>query len=147
MRILYILTLLLLLLCGLTGSAQAEGPSTVQQNHNLLSGPDAPNAGFGFKAGVNFANLHGSDKDLLGDVSGHTNFHAGVFAQITFGEFFSIQPELLYSRKGYERNDSTFRPNYFDVPVLAVFSISENFSVHLGPQVGIMIAAKEEAGR
>lgn len=142
MRKLYLLALLLL--CGFTGFAQDEGPTRVQQNHNILSGLDAPNAGFGIKAGVNFANLHGSDKDGLGDVSGHTNFHVGVFAQIAFGDFFSIQPELLYSRKGYERNDSTFRLNYFDVPLLAVFNISENFSVHLGPQGGIMIAAKEE---
>jgi len=142
MRRLYLLTLLLL--CGLTGYAQEEGPTRAQQNHNLLSGLDAPNAGFGLKAGVNFANLRGSDKDALGDVTGHTNFHAGVFAQIAFGDFFSLQPELLYSRKGYERNDSTFRLNYFDVPLLAVFSLSEHISVHLGPQGGIMIAAKEE---
>lgn len=136
--------LTLLLLCSLTAFAQEEGPTRVQQDHNLLSGLDAPNAGIGIKGGVNFASLHGSDKDLLGDVSGHTNFHAGVFAQIAFGEFFSLQPEVLYSRKGYERKDSTFRLNYFDVPVLAVLSISENFSVHLGPQAGIMIGAKED---
>lgn len=142
MRKLYLLTLLLL--CSLTASAQLQGPTTIRQDHNAYSGLDAPNAGIGFKAGVNFANLHGSDKDLLGAISGHTNFHAGIFAQIALGEFFSVQPELLYSRKGYERNDSTFRLNYFDVPVLAVFSISDNFSVHLGPQVGFMIAAKEE---
>lgn len=142
MRRLYLLTLLLL--CGFTGFAQVEGPTTLQQNHNLLSGLDAPNAGIGIKAGVNFANLHGSEKDLLGDVNGHTNFHAGAFAQFAFGEFFSLQPEVLYSRKGYERNDSTFRLNYFDVPVLAVLNISDNFSVHFGPQVGILIAAKQE---
>ena len=141
MRKLYLLALLLL--WSLTASAQIEGPSTVRQDHNAYSGLDAPNAGIGFKAGVNFASLHGSDKDLLGDISGHTNFHAGIFAQIALGEFFSVQPELLYSRRGYERNDSTFRLNYFDVPVLAVFSISRNFSVHLGPQASFLVAASE----
>ena len=142
MRKIFLLPLLLFF--SFTSFAQVEGPTTVQKNHNLLSGLDAPNEGIGIKAGVNFANLHGSDKDILGEVSGHTNFHAGVFAQFAFGEFFSIQPEVLFSRKGYVRNDSTFRFNYFDVPVLAVFNITDNFSVHLGPQVGIMIAAKEE---
>ncbi|WP_161889900.1 porin family protein [Pontibacter russatus] len=141
MRKLYLLPLLLL--CSLAASAQTEGPSTIRQDHNAYSGLDAPNAGIGFKAGVNFANLHGSDKDLLGAVSGHTDFHAGIFAQIAVGEVFSVQPELLYSRKGYARNDSTFRLHYFDVPVLAVCRISDNFSVHLGPQVGFMIAANE----
>ena len=139
-----ILILALFLFFSFTGFAQVEGPTTVQQNHNLLSGLNAPNGGIGIKGGVNFANVHGSDKDNLGEVSGHTNFHAGVFSQFSFGEFFSIQPEVLFSRKGYKRNDSTFRFNYFDVPVLAVFNITDNFSVHLGPQVGIMIAAKED---
>lgn len=139
-----ILLLPLFLLFTFTGFAQVEGPTTAQQNHNLLSGLDAPNEGIGIKGGVNFANVHGSDKDRLGAVDGHTNFHAGVFAQFAFGEFFSLQPELLFSRKGYERNDSTFRYNYFDLPVLAVFNISDNFSVHLGPQVGLLIGAKEE---
>ncbi|GAB3538791.1 porin family protein [Pontibacter brevis] len=138
------LILPLLLFLSFTGFAQVEGPTTAQQNHNLLSGLDAPNEGIGIKGGINFATVHGSDKDRLGAVNSHTNFHAGVFAQFAFGEFFSIQPEVLFSRKGYERNDSTFRFNYFDVPVLAVFNITDNFSVHLGPQVGIMIGAKEE---
>ncbi|WP_162055515.1 porin family protein [Pontibacter pamirensis] len=139
-----ILLLPMFLFFSFTGFAQIEGPTTVQQNHNLLSGLDAPNEGVGIKGGVNFSRVHGSDKDNLGDVSGHTNFHAGVFAQFALTEFFSIQPEVLYSRTGYERNDSTFRFNYFDVPVLAVFNISDNFSVHLGPQVGLMIASKED---
>lgn len=139
-----ILILPLLLFFSFTGFAQVEGPTTVQQNHNLLSGLDAPNEGIGIKGGVNFAGVHGSDKDRLGDVSRHTNFHAGVFAQFALSDFFSLQPELLFSRTGYERNDSTFRFNYFDLPVLAVFNITDNFSVHLGPQVGVMIGAKEE---
>lgn len=134
----------LLLFFSFTGFAQVEGPTTAQQNHNLLSGSNAHNEGIGIKGGVNFSNVHGSDKDRLGDVNSHTNFHAGVFAQFAFSDFFSIQPEVLFSRKGYERNDSTFRFNAFDVPVLAVFNITENFSLHLGPQVGVMIGAKEE---
>jgi hypothetical protein len=138
------LLLLTLLLCaGFTGFAQ-EGPTTLKQNHNMYSGADASNSGFGIKGGANFASVHGSDKDRLGSVSGHTNFHAGAFAQFAFSDFFSLQPEVLFSRKGYERADSSFRLNYFDVPVLAVFNITDNVSVHLGPQVGVMISAKEE---
>ncbi|PRY04625.1 outer membrane protein with beta-barrel domain [Pontibacter ummariensis] len=137
------LLLALLLLCYLTGFAQLEGPTAIRQNHNLFSGLDAPNGGIGIKGGVSFANAYGSDKDKWGDASGLTTFHAGIYAQFSFGEFFSLQPELLYSRKGFERNDSTFRFDYLEVPLLAVFSITNNFSVHLGPQAGIMVAANQ----
>ncbi|WP_018476633.1 porin family protein [Pontibacter roseus] len=123
---------------------ESYGPSAGRQNHNLSSSP-GNNSGFGIKGGVNFASLEGSDKDLLGSISGLTSFHAGVFTQFAIGGgFFSIQPEALYSRKGMERNDSTFRYDYLEVPVLAVFNITENVSVHFGPQVGLMLASKEE---
>lgn len=132
----------LLLLWSATAFAQLEGPSTVQQNHNLFS--RSANAGIGIKGGVNFASVHGSDKDKFGDVNSHTSFHAGIFAQFGLSDFFSLQPELLYSRKGFERQDSVFRYDYLEVPLLAVFNISDHFSVHLGPQVGVMVSAKVE---
>lgn len=130
-----------LMVWAVSGSAQ-DIPSDIQQNHNLLS--RSPNSGIGIKGGVNFASVHGSDKDKFGSTNSHTSFHAGVFAQFGFNDFFSLQPELLYTRKGYERQDSVFRLDYLEVPVLAVFNISDNFSVHLGPQVGIMVSGKVE---
>jgi hypothetical protein len=136
--------LLFTLFFSMVAQAQPDsyGPSTGQQNHNLFSNT-APNSGFGVKGGVNFATLRGSDKDVLGSFDGLTTFHAGVYTQFSLGSFFSIQPEALYSRKGMVRNDSTFRFDYLEVPVLAVFNITENVSFHIGPQVGIMMSAKE----
>ncbi len=131
-----------MLLWSVAGFAQGEGPRSINQNHNIFS--RSPNSGIGIKGGVNFASVHGSDKDKFGDVNSHTSFHAGIFAQFGFGEFFSLQPEVLYSRKGFERQDSVYRFDYLEVPVLAVFNITDNFSVHLGPQVGVMVSAKVE---
>ncbi|RIJ37394.1 porin family protein [Pontibacter oryzae] len=138
-----IIILALLTLCSVAGFAQEDvGPHTIMQNHNLFS--TAPNSGIGIKGGVNFASVHGSDKDKYGSVNSHTSFHAGVYAQFAISELFSIQPELLYSRKGFERQDSVYRLDYLEVPVLAVFNITDNLSVHLGPQVGVMMSAKVE---
>ncbi|PKV66949.1 porin family protein [Pontibacter ramchanderi] len=138
------LLFIIALLISINTFAQSEyGPSAGQQNHNLFSGT-GPNSGFGIKGGVSFATLRGSDKDVLGDFSGLTTFHAGVYTQFSLGNTFSIQPEALYSRKGIERNDSTFRFDYLEVPILAVFNITETVSVHFGPQVGILMSAKEE---
>ncbi|WP_299826410.1 porin family protein [uncultured Pontibacter sp.] len=136
-------TILLLTLYTLTADAQL-GPTAQQQDHNLYGGFSGPNAGFGLKGGVNFAEINGSDKAMLGDIDGYTSFHAGIFAQLALSNFFSIQSELLYSRKGYERTDSTFRFDYLELPVLAVFNLTDNISIHLGPQIGTMVSAKQE---
>ncbi|MBC5774302.1 PorT family protein [Pontibacter sp. KCTC 32443] len=119
-----------------------QGPTTLQKNHNLLSGIDAPNAGFGIKGGVNFANVYGDDADALDAIS-HTNFHAGIYAQFGISESFSLQLEGLYSRKGFE-TDVENRFDYLELPLLAVFNFSDNFSIHAGPQMSIMVAAKQD---
>ncbi|MFT2007137.1 porin family protein [Pontibacter sp. 13R65] len=129
-----------------TAHAQQEdysGPSSMQQNHNLLISAGAPNSGLGIKGGVNFSQVRGNDKDLLGTVSNLTSFHAGLFAQFSLSETFSIQPEVLYSRRGYERNDSTFRFDYLDLPILAVVNVTDRISFHAGPQIGIMMSGKQ----
>ncbi|WP_242926493.1 porin family protein [Pontibacter vulgaris] len=143
-KIFILATLLLTTFSGFAQTEDVTGPTTIQKNHNLLSGLYTPNEGFGLKGGVNFNTLRGSDKDNLGTINELTSFHAGVFAQFAFNDFFSLQPEVLYSRKGFERNDSTFRYDYLEVPVLAVFNVTENISFHLGPQASIMVSAKEE---
>lgn len=123
--------------------AQSEyGPSASQQNHNLFSG-GRPNSGFGIKGGVSFATLRGSDKEVLGNFKGLTTWHAGIYTQFSLGNTFSIQPEALYSRKGMERDDMAYRFDYLEVPILAVFNITENISLHAGPQIGILMSAKE----
>lgn len=135
--------LLFAFMFSLGAFAQSEyGPSASQQNHNLFSG-GRPNSGFGIKGGVSFATLRGSDKEVLGNFKGLTTWHAGIYTQFSLGNTFSIQPEALYSRKGMERDDMAYRFDYLEVPILAVFNITENISLHAGPQIGILMSAKE----
>lgn len=131
-------------LFSLSAFAQSEyGPSAGPQNHNLFSG-SGPNSGFGVKGGVSFASLRGSDKGQLGDFTGLTTWHAGVYTQFSLGNTFSIQPEALYARKGMERDGMNYRFDYLELPVLAVFNFTDNVSVHAGPQIGILMSAKED---
>ncbi|MBB6609892.1 PorT family protein [Pontibacter sp. Tf4] len=138
----------ILLCCSLACFAQEQepedvlGPRVTQRNHNELSGADAVNSGFGIKGGVNFANVYGDDADAL-DASTHTNFHAGVYAQFALSQAFSLQIEGLYSRKGFE-TETENRFDYLEVPLLAVYNITDNISLHLGPQVSVMVAAKQD---
>lgn len=133
-----ILTMLLLALCSTAVFAQAPDSTELQTER-------AFNSWFGIKAGVNFSDVYGDDKAAtIGQTNKHTNFQAGVFANIGLNEYFAIRPELVYARKGYERSDSVFRFDYLEVPILAVVNITRNISVHAGPQINAMVSAKQE---
>ncbi len=59
-------------------------------------------------------------------------------------EKFGVQPEVLYSGQGYKQNGGTMKVNYVTVPVLLRLNFTEVFSMHLGPQIGILASAKAE---
>lgn len=100
---------------------------------------------FGFKAGVNFANLTGDDAD--GDMK--IGFNAGAVAKISVSEAFSIQPELVLSTQGskstFEFEDEVYdvkmNLTYINVPVLAQYNAG-GFIVETGPQFGFKVSGK-----
>ena len=102
---------------------------------------------FGIKAGANIAN-----QKLTGDYNFDTkaivSFHGGVFVVWMFNEHLGIQPELLLSMQGSKEKDDTYDykiiTNYVNIPLLVRYNINDMFSVHAGPQFGILISAKEE---
>lgn len=99
---------------------------------------------FGVKGGANFSNLYTDDVD---DNNMLTSFNAGLYATIPITSLLSIQPEVLYSRKGSEltydnvfaTGRAKFKLNYIEVPVLLKFNISDNFNMHAGPYVAYLI--------
>ncbi|GGK87257.1 porin family protein [Rufibacter glacialis] len=114
-------------------------------NHNEESGGgERANSGFGVKGGVLFSSLQGDGKDMLDNLRSSTNWHAGFYSQFSLGQVFSIQPEALYTRREVNADDADRRFDYIDVPVLAVLNLTDNISVHAGPQVGIMLTAKQD---
>ncbi len=69
-----------------------------------------------------------------------------MLANFAVNDMFSIQPEVLYSNKGFNIKDSgddaRFAINYIDVPVLAkVATGATGLFFELGPQVGFRTAA------
>lgn len=147
---------LLFLLLALTSTtaafAQARpGGSLSSKDYTGGKSTESGNTGFGVKGGYNFSRPYG---DGITNVSAYHNFHAGVYGQFGFNDFSSVQVELLYNRKGYNSDISgvnspptitnkTTRLDYVELPILYVANITNNFSVHVGPQVSLLILAKQ----
>ncbi|MGH1384785.1 porin family protein [Kordia sp.] len=116
---------------------------------------NAQNISFGFKGGLNLSSIYGDNSD---GTKMRAGVHLGVMSEFKLTSKFSIQPELLYSQQGV--NQDVFftliqdaiapeitlksRYNYLNLPILAKYYASENFSLEFGPQVGFLVSAKQE---
>jgi hypothetical protein len=101
---------------------------------------------FGVKGGLNVSTLTGEYED---DTKSLIGFHVGGFAEIKVIERLAIQPELLFSTQGARfegvGNDKyDGKLNYLNIPVLAKFYVTKQFTVEAGPQIGFLLSAKIE---
>ncbi|GAA4404867.1 porin family protein [Nibrella viscosa] len=100
----------------------------------------------GIKGGFNASTL---DLQNVNNRKEAYGFHAGVFAQIPAGDFFAIQPELLYTAKGASANynvaffqgRNTFRLNYLELPILATFKVGPSVELQAGPYGAYLLSA------
>ena len=111
----------------------------------------------GLKGGANFSNLSGdlANKDGYDYKPG---FHGGLMLNVGLIDdgFLSLQPEVLYSQKGYKYNsnqafglyrregDVTY--NYIEVPVLLKVKAG-NLFFEAGPQYSYLLKVKDETTR
>jgi hypothetical protein len=129
---------------GVASTASAQSPvyETVTDDDNLKTS-------FGIKAGVNLSNLTLDDENLNSE-SSKFGFHGGFFLKAPITEFFSIQPELLYSNKGTRARynstlfgndgESRFNLHYLEVPVSAVINFGM-LNIHGGVYGSYLAAA------
>lgn len=111
----------------------------------------------GLKGGVNYSNIAGDleNEDVYMNKFG---FNGGLTANfaITGDNFLSIQPELLYSQKGYKYRDEEFTDilgrevrrkgtrnfNYLDLPVMLKVNAGGLF-FEAGPQLSYLLAIRD----
>ncbi|RYU83808.1 porin family protein [Hymenobacter persicinus] len=112
----------------------------------------------GLRAGANYSNLAGN----LENENTYNNkfgFLGGVMlnADITGDGFFSVQPEVLFSQKGFQNKTTEYKNifgttqsregkvnyNYLDVPVLLKINAS-GFVFEAGPQYSYLLNVKDE---
>ncbi|KAA9324976.1 porin family protein [Adhaeribacter soli] len=119
---------------------------------------------FGLKGGFNYSDIKG--KDLNDDMHrSKIGWHAGAMVNIQYpgNTWFSVQPELIYSRKGYtnyspkqEVRDASnnllytalegglVRLNYLDLPIMLNFKTGVVIW-ELGPQISYLVGYRNDA--
>ena len=137
----------------LAGALATAATFSAQQSH-------AQGVRFGIKGGANLSNLSGKldNNDLYKNKFG---FVGGLLANVSLlpDNFLSIQPEVLYSQKGFKyadksatiggqqftyKGNSTY--NYIDVPVLLKVNAGGIF-FEAGPQYSYLLNVRDKTKR
>ena len=89
---------------------------------------------FGVKAGLNVSNVYGTPEYWDEATKGKAGFTGGVFLNYALNDNFSLQPEILFTQKGFGSTlfddidlleiDMTVSLDYFELPVLAKYAFS-----------------------
>lgn len=94
---------------------------------------------YGVKAGWNYSQIKGSG--ISADAQ--QGIHAGLYGNFSLA-IVAIQPEILYSQKGYKVSGANdVRMNYIDVPVIVKLKLIPFISIDAGPQFSYLINTKE----
>jgi hypothetical protein len=97
----------------------------------------------GLKAGTNFCFITG----LNNDYKPRVGINAGVLVKGNISKKIFIQPEILYSIKGYQFPATGFNSegftnlNYICIPFMAGYSITDKLNVLAGPEFNILTKA------
>lgn len=143
-------------------TAEVGGPTRRPDRPGQRAGARAASASparLGLKAGLNLANLTGSDAGKDNGFSSLVGLNAGLMADFAFNEHVAFHPELLYSQKGAKLSDSfsytddavrveqrttgQIRLHYLDLPLL-LRGKANGFFVEAGPQLGYLMGQKTD---
>ncbi len=120
----------------------------------LIAVPLQAQTTIGVKGGINVANVDTNVEDISDLIDSKTGFVGGGFVTLGLGSLFALQPELLYSQKGFQVDEFgetvKFNTNYIEIPVLlkAQFKLAMlRPAVYAGPvlsfETGCTVSALE----
>jgi hypothetical protein len=106
---------------------------------------------FGLKGGGNYSNVYDAQAEQF-NANPKLGFAAGGFLAIPLGVSIGIQPELLYSQRGFfatgvmlaQPYNLTRTSTFIDVPVLFAFKPNGFITFLAGPQYSYLIKQKDE---
>lgn len=105
----------------------------------------------GIKAGLNYSNVYDENEESF-NADGKVGFVGGLLLHVPIGEYFGIQPEVLYSQKGFKGNGTLFGSNYsfkrttsfIEFPLQFAIKPTEFLTILAGPQYSFLIKQKDE---
>lgn len=105
---------------------------------------------FGLKTGLNYANVYDSQtEEFTSDPK--IGFVGGVLMRIPLGKVIGIQPEVLYSKKGFEGEgillgspySLTRTITFIDIPLQLAIKPAEFLTIVAGPQFSYQLKKKD----
>lgn len=104
----------------------------------------------GAKIGMNYANVYDSEGEEF-DADPKLGMAAGVFLAIPIGTYIGIQPEVLFSQKGFKATGSilgeeykfTRTTNYIDILIYLALKPSSFLTIVAGPQFSYLMSRKD----
>jgi hypothetical protein len=107
-------------------------------------------AAFGLKVGANYSNVYDSKGEDF-EADGKFGLAAGAFLSIPFGKYIGIQPEVLFSQKGFKSTGTLFgapydlqrTTSYIDVPLLLAVKPIEAITFLAGPQFSFLLKQRD----
>jgi hypothetical protein len=124
-------------------SATNSNAQSTADNRDVVS--------FGLKVGANYSNVYDSEnQNFVADSK--FGFAGGAFVAIPFGKFIGIQPEILYSQKGFKSTGTylgstynmTRTTDFIDVPLLFAVKPIGQLTLLFGPQFSYLLKQKDE---
>ncbi|HEV8515320.1 MAG TPA: porin family protein [Cyclobacteriaceae bacterium] len=105
---------------------------------------------FGLKAGANYSNVYDAQGEAF-VAKAKYGFAGGVFLSIPIGRYFGIQPEVLYSQKGFNGKGTLLGSSYdlsrttsfIDVPLLVAIKPARFLTLLAGPQFSYLLTQKD----
>jgi hypothetical protein len=104
---------------------------------------------FGLKVGTNYSNVYDSEGEDF-EANGKFGLAGGAFLSIPLGTYLGIQPEVLFSQKGFKGSGTMFgssyeftrTTNYLDVPLLIAVKPISAITIVAGPQFSFLLKEK-----
>lgn len=106
---------------------------------------------FGLKAGVNIANVYDEQgQDFEADAK--LGFAGGAFLGLPLGSVLGIQPEILFSQKGFRGSGSFLgssyefkrTTSYLDIPIQLQIKPTDVVTIVAGPQYSYLLKKEDE---
>lgn len=106
---------------------------------------------FGVKAGANLSNVWDSEGEDF-DADAKLGLAAGLFVGIPIGRYIGVQPEVLFSQKGFQASGTLLgtsysykkTTNWIDIPMHFQIKPLAFLTILVGPQVSFRVSERNE---